>query len=179
MEHDNQSQIASIQGEIEYIMELLRSTFNEPAKSALMERLRSLMRAMAELTSLFLPLDHSESGQMEQDIAPPQEPAQEMATAPMISGQEPARPVQGTRRVFTPEELALYNGTNGFPAYVAVNGIVYDVSNAPIWQTGTHFGLHAGQSLSVEFNTCHSNRPFVLDSMIPVGRLENGDETLI
>ena len=71
MEHDNQSQIASIQGEIEYIMELLRSTFNEPAKSALMERLRSLMRAMAELTSLFLPLDHSESGQMEQDIAPP------------------------------------------------------------------------------------------------------------
>ncbi len=178
MEYDNQSRIASIQGEIGYIMGLLRSTFNEPARNALMERLRSLMRSMAELTGPPIGVEGMrESAQPQEENQPPPQPAKNMA--PIVSGQEPARPAQGTRRVFTPEELALYNGTDGYPSYVAVNGIVYDVSNAPIWQTGTHFGLHAGQDLSVEFNTCHSNRPFVLDAMVPVGRLESGDETLI
>ena len=174
MEVDNQSRIASIQGEIEYIMELLRSAYNEPARNALMERLRGLMRSMAELTGQPMPQGAVQPGQEAEP--PPQAPA---GGPPAVSGQEPALPAQGTRRVFTPEELALYNGTNGFPSYVAVNGIVYDVSNAPIWQTGTHFGLHAGQDLSLEFNTCHSNRPFVLDAMIPVGRLESGEGTLV
>ncbi len=178
MEYDNQSQIASIQGEIKYIMELLRSTFNEPARNALMERLRSLMRSMAELTAS--PMSWANM----QEFAEPREsgelpPQPQVQRPPAISGQEPAREAQGTRRVFTPEELALYNGTNGYPSYVSVNGIVYDVSGAPIWQTGTHFGLRAGHDLSLEFNTCHSSRPFVLEAMQPVGRLESGEETLI
>ncbi len=176
MEVDNQSQIASIQGEIEYIMELLRSAYNEPARNALMERLRGLMRSMAELTGRPMPQGAAKEQPEQEAGAPPSAPA---GGAPIISGQEPSLPAQGTRRVFTPEELALYDGTGGYPSYVAVNGIVYDVSNSPIWQTGTHFGLHAGQNLSLEFNTCHSNRPFVLDTMVPVGRLESGDETLI
>ncbi|HWR23016.1 MAG TPA: cytochrome b5 domain-containing protein [Feifaniaceae bacterium] len=175
MEYDTQSQVASIQGEIGYIMELLRTTYNEPARNALMERLRGLMRAMAELTGQSMPQQEAET-QPEEEAGPLLEAPE---GPPLVSGQESMRPAQGTRRVFTPEELALYNGTNGFPSYVAVNGIVYDVSNAPIWQTGTHFGLRAGQDLSLEFNTCHSNRPFVLDAMIPVGRLESGEETLI
>lgn len=175
VEVDNQAQIASIQGEIEYIMELLRSTYNEPARNALMERLRGLMRSMAALTGQPMPGAQVDQPEEEVDL-PPQAP---VGGAPIISGQEPALPAQGTRRVFTPEELALYNGTNGYPAYVAVNGIIYNISNAPIWQTGTHFGLRAGQDLSLEFNTCHSNRPFVLDAMVPVGRLELGEETPI
>ncbi len=36
--------------------------------------------------------------------------------------------IQSEQREFTLEELAEYNGTGGRPAYVAVNGIVYDVS---------------------------------------------------
>lgn len=182
MEHDKQSQIASTQGEIEYIMGLLRTTFNEPARNALMERLRSLMRSMAELTGppmVWEQTQESESKQPEEEEEAQASPQQPEGMAPIVSGQEPALPAQGSRRVFTPKELALYNGTNGYPSYVAVNGIVYNVSNAPIWQTGTHFGLHAGQDLSVEFNTCHSNRPFVLDAMMPVGRLERDDETIV
>ncbi len=174
MEYNEQTQIASIQGEIGYIMELLRSTYNEPARNALMERLRSLMRAMAALTGQPMP-----QVQAQPEPAAEAVPQTQAGGPPIVSGQEPVLSVQGTRRVFTLEELALYNGTNGYPSYVSVNGIVYDVSGAPIWQTGTHFGLHAGQNLSVEFNTCHSSRPFVLDAMVPVGRLENGNEILL
>ena len=61
---------------------------------------------------------------------------------------------------FTLEELAQYNGTMGNPAYVAVNGIVYDVSNNSKWSGGTHFGLTAGKDLTAQFESCHgaSNR---------------------
>ena len=40
--------------------------------------------------------------------------------------------INGTR-AFTLEELAKYNGKDGNPAYVAVNGIVYDVTNNAAW----------------------------------------------
>jgi predicted heme/steroid binding protein len=51
-------------------------------------------------------------------------------------------------RVFTVAELANYNGQNGQPAYVAVDGIVYDVTFHPSWQGGNHRGVQAGQDVS-------------------------------
>lgn len=52
-------------------------------------------------------------------------------------------------RTFTAEELAKYDGKNGNPAYVAVNGTVYDVSSVPEWQGGNHWGrFQAGRDLS-------------------------------
>ena len=57
---------------------------------------------------------------------------------------------------FTLNELAQYDGSMGKPAYVAVNGIVYDVSNVPAWGGGTHFGLQSGKDLTTEFQNCHS-----------------------
>jgi predicted heme/steroid binding protein len=47
-------------------------------------------------------------------------------------------------KVFTLEELAKYDGKNGNPAYVAVNGVVYDVTDRPLWKNGTHNGHLAG-----------------------------------
>lgn len=43
-----------------------------------------------------------------------------------------------SNRPFTKEILSYYNGQNGRPAYVAVDGIVYDVSESPLWQNGVH-----------------------------------------
>jgi predicted heme/steroid binding protein/mannose-6-phosphate isomerase-like protein (cupin superfamily) len=56
---------------------------------------------------------------------------------------------------FTLSELAQFDGTMGKPAYVAVNGIVYDVSNNPKWSGAAHFGLTAGKDLSSQFESCH------------------------
>ncbi|WP_243240334.1 DUF5661 family protein [Clostridium cibarium] len=56
---------------------------------------------------------------------------------------------------FTLNELSEYDGTLGKPAYVAVNGIVYDVSKNPHWNASVHHGLTAGKDLSFEFSDCH------------------------
>ena len=50
---------------------------------------------------------------------------------------------------FTKEELALYNGKNGKPVYVAYKGKVYDVSTSFLWKGGNHKVLHeAGVDLT-------------------------------
>ena len=56
---------------------------------------------------------------------------------------------------FTLAELGKYNGLMGNPAYIAINGIVYDVSTVPAWSGGKHSGLQAGKDLSTEFQNCH------------------------
>lgn len=56
---------------------------------------------------------------------------------------------------FTLEELSQYDGTKGKPAYVAVQGVVYDVSREATWGGGTHFGLTAGRDLTAQFQSCH------------------------
>lgn len=54
-----------------------------------------------------------------------------------------------SNKTFTLEELKKYNGQNGNPAYVAVNGKVYDVTNARKWKNGKHEdGIVAGVDLS-------------------------------
>lgn len=49
-------------------------------------------------------------------------------------------------KVFTLEELAKYNGENGAKAYVAVDGVVYDVTDA--WGGANHHGAKAGTDVS-------------------------------
>jgi len=51
---------------------------------------------------------------------------------------------------FTEEELALYDGKEGRPAYVGYDGKVYDVSASFLWKDGAHQVLHsAGVDLTV------------------------------
>lgn len=59
---------------------------------------------------------------------------------------------------FTAAELALYDGqteSTGFKAYIAYDGLVYDVTNHPQWSNGTHNGMTAGQDLTALWPTWH------------------------
>jgi predicted heme/steroid binding protein len=48
----------------------------------------------------------------------------------------------GAERVFTELELRQYSGERGQPTYIAYQGVVYDVTQAPNWRGGMHRNLH-------------------------------------
>ena len=80
---------------------------------------------------------------------------------------------------FTLEELAQYNGLNGKPAYVAVKGVVYDVTNAKLWRAGAHSPIGeknvAGQDLTAKLAGAppsHQNQEF-WDKLPKVGILKS------
>jgi len=75
-----------------------------------------------------------------------------------------------TQKAFTLDELKTFDGQNGNPAYVAVNGNVYDVTNAKGWSNGGHQTHLAGQDLSsVIASAPHGTS--VLDKLTIVGTL--------
>ena len=54
-------------------------------------------------------------------------------------------------RTFTPTALKQFDGKNGAPAYIAYQGVVYDVSNSYFWRGGRHWVRHsAGSDLTAE-----------------------------
>lgn len=74
-------------------------------------------------------------------------------------------------RTFSKEELTKYNGKNGKPAYIAFNGVVYDVSKAGAWKSGKHKGGRAGEDISSKLpGAIHGTN--VICKLRPVGRLE-------
>ena len=72
---------------------------------------------------------------------------------------------------FTLTELAKYNGTSGNPPYVAINGIVYDLSEFTSWKGGVHFGVSAGGDSTENFITCHG-ASMILHNLPKVGILK-------
>lgn len=93
--------------------------------------------------------------------------SQEQGLNQVPAGQPAEQELQGITR----EELAYYDGMNGRPAYVAINGIVYDMSDAARWAGGIHFGLHAGQDLSEAFMGCHRGMTELLEQYPRAGIL--------
>lgn len=56
-----------------------------------------------------------------------------------------------TTTEFTAESLSMYDGKDGNRAYIAIEGIVYDVTDNPMWSKGLHQGrFQAGQDLTEE-----------------------------
>jgi predicted heme/steroid binding protein len=65
----------------------------------------------------------------------------------------PVVAAKAAEKVFSVAELAKYDGQNGNPAYVAVDGAVYDLSS--IFVGGFHQGFTAGQDLTAAFYSQH------------------------
>jgi predicted heme/steroid binding protein len=79
------------------------------------------------------------------------------------------------QRTFTLDELKKYNGKNGNPAYVAVNGVVYDVTNSRLWKNGLHSdcsdSTYAGADFSQLINSS-PHGPGIMKRMPVVGKLK-------
>jgi len=54
-------------------------------------------------------------------------------------------------RLFTLDELSKYNGENGNYAYIAIKGIVYDISNIALLRSGKHHGVISGNDVTKLF----------------------------
>ena len=67
------------------------------------------------------------------------------------------------KRRFTISDLKEFDGKEGKPAYVALKGKVYDVSDSPLWKAGKHPGAHvAGLDLTMSIaNAPHSEEVLV------------------
>ncbi|MFC6180941.1 cytochrome b5 domain-containing protein [Lactiplantibacillus daowaiensis] len=71
---------------------------------------------------------------------------------------------------FNQTELAKYDGQNGQPAYVAIDGVVYDVTGVDAWAGGKHHGNLAGQELTkvIDEHSPHGRK--VLQNLPVVGK---------
>ncbi len=146
----------------------LRMTTDETIKQLLIQRLwdtlssiHFLNELLANQASMTMPMYQHPNGlipNMVQTQIPPITPTPE---SPMV-----ANAIQ-----LTIEELAQYDGKNGRAAYVAVDGIVYDVTNNRAWAAATHFGLTAGRDYTAEFASCHAGQQSLLATVPVVGRL--------
>ncbi len=76
----------------------------------------------------------------------------------------------------TLEELAYYDGKEGRPAYIAVEGKIYDVTDSSFWSGGNHNGYAAGQDLTYEIINVSPHGISNLSRVPQVGILITGDE---
>lgn len=74
-------------------------------------------------------------------------------------------------RTVTLAELTTHDGRAGQSAWIAVNGVAYDVTGR--WKEGGHHGLQAGRDLTGEF-VASGHAGSVLGKLPVVGRLVDG-----
>jgi predicted heme/steroid binding protein len=78
-------------------------------------------------------------------------------------------------QTFTERELQQFDGTRGKPAYIAYEGVVYDVTASSLWRGGQHKDLHyAGTDLTRTLRKApHTAEVFAHATVKRVGRLSN------
>lgn len=74
----------------------------------------------------------------------------------------------------TLEELKQFDGKDGNPAYVAVDGVIYDVSNVRSWSNGMHKGYSAGNDLTDIIKNKSPHGVKNLEGLPIVGKLIDG-----
>lgn len=75
--------------------------------------------------------------------------------------------------VLTTEELSEYDGKDGNPAYIAIDGVIYDVTDATPWADGMHNSFTAGNDLTEEIKTISPHGISKLKEVPIVGKLQD------
>lgn len=97
----------------------------------------------------------------------------EVSASASTSADTTAAISSGGLLVLTLEELSTYDGKNGNPAYIAVDGVIYDVTNVPEWTNGKHNGYTAGKDLTDEIKNKSPHGTSKLQGVTVVGKLAN------
>lgn len=100
----------------------------------------------------------------------------EPITEPNDPSDEPNDEVIDEIIELTLEELAYYDGTNGKPAYIAVEGKIYDVTDSSFWRNGGHNGYRAGQDLTDEIINDSPHGISNLSRVPMIGIIVTGDQ---
>lgn len=74
--------------------------------------------------------------------------------------------------VITRAQLALRNGQDKPEIWVALRGVVYDVTASRLWRNGKHYEHWAGQDLTDELKDAPHNEN-VFDKFKVIGRLKS------
>jgi predicted heme/steroid binding protein/uncharacterized membrane protein len=91
---------------------------------------------------------------------------------PRLKAKRKEASLSGPTGEFTLDNLAVYDGKDGHPAYFAFEGKVYDATQSKLWKQGTHMGRHnAGNDLTEALNLATHGREKV-DDMTEVGTLD-------
>jgi predicted heme/steroid binding protein len=77
---------------------------------------------------------------------------------------------KSVEKIFTLEELATFNGKDGKSSYVAVDGVVYDLTNSKTWKNGVHHGIKAGTDASKKIQSSPHGKK-VISKLPVVGKL--------
>lgn len=71
----------------------------------------------------------------------------------------------------TLDQLSEYDGQDGSPAYIAVDGVIYDVTDSRMWKNGEHNGFTAGKDLSEEIADVSPHGKSVLSKVPVIGKV--------
>ena len=96
----------------------------------------------------------------------------EGGTAPAPAPSDTTTETVAAKLELTIDELAQYNGKDGNPAYIAVEGVIYDVSDVLQWKDGEHNGFSAGNDLTEEIKTISPHGVSKLQGLPVVGTLK-------
>ena len=99
-----------------------------------------------------------------------EQPSQAPASPTPEASPEAAAPEGGLE--LTLEELAKFNGKDGQRAFIAVDGIIYDVTDSRAWKDGMHNGFEAGKDLTEEIKTKSPHGIGKLEGITQVGKLK-------
>jgi len=102
-------------------------------------------------------VEEDSNAEMNEEVADMEESEEEEATEEMLE--------------LTLAELSEYDGKDGNRAYVAVEGIIYDVTDLGAWNNGMHNGVSAGKDLTDEIMNQSPHGTSTLSRAEKVGKL--------